>query len=138
MSTFVLSIINVITAKTPEPRGLLFQHPFGISALRSSHASSMRLFVHRIQNQGLVKKESHISIFPLSRLETSCRTLLTTRNPMTSSDMDRYVVLIRAFTTYNDIEQRYTVDLCDLMQTMKLDASCEKGVRPLHLGSNDF
>ena len=118
----------------------LLQHPFGISALRSSHASSMRLFVHRIQNQGLVKKESHISIFPFSRLETSCRTLLTTRNPMTSSDMDRYVVLIRAFTTYNNIEQRYTVDLCDLMQTMKLDASCEKGVRPsgLHLGSNDF
>lgn len=60
---------------------------------------------------------------------------------MTSSDVDmRY--LSCAFTTnVTDHEVKYPidVDLCNLMQTMKLDPSREKGVRIFHLsfGFND-
>lgn len=65
------------------PWGRVMRHPWGP--------------FHRIQNLGL--KQKAIPAFPLySRLETSCRTLLTTWNlTVTTSDRDRYIALIRAF-----------------------------------------
>ena len=53
------------------------------------------------QNTKSGSKKKDIPKFPpCSRLETSCRTLLTTWNlTVTSSDRDRYIVLIVSFTT---------------------------------------
>ena len=89
--------------KNPEPRGLTY--PFWdlscFHALRSGHASSMRLFAHRIQNLCL-KKKTTSAISPYSRYHAVCYSRLGNIPWLhrTRTGIWYYIVLIRAFTTY--------------------------------------
>jgi hypothetical protein len=100
----------------------------------------MRPFVHRIQNLSL-KKEATPTFPPCNIMPYATHDLEFDRDFIEHEQVYSFDPCFHDADIKTILEQRYSidVDLCDLMQTMKLDVSCEKGVRltSVFLGSND-
>jgi hypothetical protein len=138
---FIVSII--MRSKEPIASRLDDHHHSGFQALRSSCASCICS-----QNTKFGPKEE-------SYTRTSSSPLPSTRNimPYASHDLEFDHDFIEQGQVYSldqhfhDADNKYVlnrysiddVDLRDLMQTMKPDVSCEKGVKLFHLfsGTND-